>query len=160
GSGFVALADVPDLVWRNTRQKDKGNHFADMDQPGGPNQDQPTLLELWEADETSRTPARWTAFYNSLQPPLSDEHRGALPFRVRQIYNAMVKSLQDHDVNSYVCAAGVLAHYVGDACQPLHVSRFHHGHPGRLEDAVHSFYETQMLDQFAADVVAKVNTKL
>jgi hypothetical protein len=131
-----------------------------MDQPGGPNQDQPTLMELWESDESSRTPAGWTAFYNSLQPPVTDPNRGALPFRVRQIYNAMVQALINHDVNSYVCGAGVLAHYVGDACQPLHVSRFHHGHPGKPEDGVHSFYETHMLDQFAADVVAKVNAKL
>jgi hypothetical protein len=160
GTGFVALADVPDLVWRNTRPKDKGNHFADMDQPGGPNEDQPTLMQLWESDESSRTPAGWTAFYNSLQPHVTDPNRGALPFRVRQIYSAMIKALINHDINSYVCGAGVLAHYVGDACQPLHVSRFHHGHPGKGEDGVHSFYETHMLDQFAADVVAKVNARL
>ena len=29
----------------------------------------------------------------------------------------------------FLCAAGCLAHYVGDACQPLHISRLHHGQP-------------------------------
>src|SRR5262249_36956151 len=58
----------------------------------------------------------------------------------------------------YVCAAGVLAHYVGDACQPLHVSMFHHGHPHQpKESPVHNFYETTMLDEMAPDVVAAVN---
>src|ERR1700691_2156163 len=30
---FVALADVPDLVWRRTRPENPANHFADMDKP-------------------------------------------------------------------------------------------------------------------------------
>ena len=31
---FIALADVPDLVWRYTRKRDQANHFADMDSVG------------------------------------------------------------------------------------------------------------------------------
>src|SRR5262249_18871185 len=27
----------------------------------------------------------------------------------------------------FICAAGILAHYIGDACQPLHISFLHHG---------------------------------
>jgi hypothetical protein len=54
-----------------------------------------------------------------------------------------------------------MAHYVGDACQPLHVSRFHHGRPGHPEDSnVHGDYETKMLDRFAAELVNKVNTAI
>ena len=65
------------------------------------------------------------------------------------------------DRTGFVCAAGILAHYVGDACQPLHVSRFHHGHPGvASESTVHSFYETGMLDAKAPDVIAGVNFRL
>src|SRR5262249_42912259 len=66
--------------------------------------------------------------------------------------------VRNGDVASYICAAGVLAHYIGDACQPLHVSMFHHGHPHKSkESAVHNFYETTMLDEMAPDVIAKVN---
>ena len=42
-----------------------------------------------------------------------------------------------------------MSHYVGDACQPLHVSRLHHGNDPS-QDNVHADYETRMLDN--ADV--------
>ena len=55
-----------------------------------------------------------------------------------------------------MCAAGILAHYVGDACQPLHVSHLHHGEPlpgdgddvKEIKKEVHEVYETVMLDHF------------
>ena len=154
---FVALADVPDLVWRRTRPEDAANHFADMDQPGGAAAGGQTLMELWRSgDGTWRTPAGWTAFYDSLTDPPADEHRGALPFRAAQLYGLMVEAVRGGDVLGYVATVGVLAHYVGDACQPLHVSRLHHGVPGAGEDAVHSVYETTMLDEHAAELVAVV----
>src|SRR5262249_22692940 len=31
----------------------------------------------------------------------------------------------------FVCAAGVLTHYIGDSCQPLHISFLHDGDPTR-----------------------------
>ena len=158
---FVALADVPDLVWRRTRPEDAANHFADMDQPGGAAAGGQTLMALWHSGNgTWRTPAGWTAFYDSLTPPPADEHRGALPFRAAQLYGLMVDAVRGDDVLRYVATAGVLAHYVGDGCQPLHVSRLHHGVPGAGEDAVHSVYETTMLDEHAAEVVAGVNADL
>jgi hypothetical protein len=156
---FVALADVPDLVWRRTRPEDAANHFADMDQPGGVAAGGQTLMELWHSgDGTWRTPAGWTAFYDSLTDPPADEHRGALPFRAAQLYGLMVEAVRGGDVLGYVATAGVLAHYVGDACQPLHVSRLHHGVPGAGEDAVHSVYETTMLDEHAAEVALMQRT--
>ena len=161
GGAFVALADVPDLVWRRTRPEDAANHFADMDQPGGAAAGGQTLMELWHSgDATWRTPAGWTAFYDSVTAPPVDEHRGALPFRAAQLYGLMVDAVRGDDVLRYVATAGVLAHYVGDACQPLHVSRLHHGVPGAGEDAVHSAYETTMLNEHAAEVLAGVNADL
>ena len=158
---FVALADVADLVWRTTRGKDKANHFADMDEPGGTDGTGPTLMQLWKTTPSSRTPQAWTQFYDSLQTPPSDQHRGALPFRVKQMYDLMVRAVVLGDTRDYIALAGTMAHYVGDACQPLHVSRFHHGRPGHPEDSnVHGDYETKMLDRFAAELVDKVNTAI
>ena len=37
----------------------------------------------------------------------------------------------------FVCAAGILAHYIGDACQPLHTSQLFDGPPG-AHNGVHS----------------------
>jgi hypothetical protein len=162
GDAYVPLADVADLVWRATRKKDAASHFADMDEPGPGRK---TLLQLWMSSPASRTPAKWTAFYDALEKrdgkKRQDKHRGSLPFRVREFYEAMVQFVQAGDAASYVCAAGLLAHYVGDACQPLHVSYLHHGQPDNPEDDdVHEVYETRMLDRCRVELVQGVNEVL
>jgi hypothetical protein len=157
---FVALADVPDLVWRSTRGRDKANHFADMDEeaPSGPFAGE-SLMSLWTKKPTTRTPAAWNSFYESLVPKPELAHRGALPFRVAQMFDEMVKHLRAGALDKFVCVAGTMAHYVGDACQPLHVSKLHHGEH-ESENSVHEVYETRMLDRFAAEFVDRLNTKL
>ncbi len=158
-SKFVALADVPDLVWRSTRGRDKANHFADMDEvaPSGPYAGA-TLLSLW-AKPATRTPAAWNAFYDSFDPPLRPQNRGALPFRVGQLFDEMVKHLRAGELDKFVCVAGALGHYVSDATQPLHISHLHHGEEAS-ESSVHAVYETRMLDRFASEYVDELNKEL
>ncbi|WP_309894983.1 hypothetical protein [Archangium sp.] len=157
---FVALADVADLVWRTTRKRDAANHFADMDQPGTGRFEGKTLMDLWRDDPTSRTPGVWSEFYEGLGLT-RNAARGALPFRVWQLYDAMVGFVERQQVSEYLCTAGLLAHYVGDACQPLHVSHLHHGRPGHPEEeAVHAVYETKMLDMRAVDLLEGVNRRV
>lgn len=159
---FVALADVPDLVWRATRKKDAPSHFADMDAPGGEPVGCRTLFELWSSgDARWRTPQGWTEFYDTLPQPPEDRHRGSLPFRVGQLYDVMVSAATARDLPRYLTAAGIVAHYVADACQPLHISRLHHGLPDSPgDDAIHTVYESKMLDKFAPEVVTGVNDAL
>jgi hypothetical protein len=84
---------------------------------------------------------------------------------VRQLFEAMVKAVKGKQFDAFVCIAGVLTHYVGDACQPLHISMYHHGDPadfivktktdpdtGKVKktrvavaEKVHDVYETQMV---------------
>jgi hypothetical protein len=133
---FVPLADVPDNVWKHGRQgfsrsHEGPNHFADMDQKRADGND---LLGLCESNAANIDPKVWDDFYESVTDPLSGkrisyEHRGLLPFRVKQIFEAMVGFVRNEQFDEFVCAAGVLAHYVGDACQPLHISYLHHGDP-------------------------------
>jgi hypothetical protein len=163
---FVPLADVADLVWRNTRKADANNHFADMDRvaPSGPYADK-DLQTLCAEDEANVDPHVWNQFYASL-PKISPETQkpenpGALPFRVWQMYDEMVRSLSQGDVTRFLCVGGLMSHYVGDACQPLHISRLHHGN-NPSQSKVHSDYETRMLDdkQVQPDLFAKVNKRL
>jgi hypothetical protein len=152
---FVPLADVPDLVWRVTRKLDSSNHFADMDQPAPKENEEfggKTLLELC-SDSTYVDPAIWVRFYEALG--VKPKNQGALPFRVWQIFDAMAAAVRGGDIARYVCAAGIIAHYVGDACQPLHISHLHHGARDE-EKGVHSAYETQMLNRFTLDLVQRV----
>src|SRR5262249_56997857 len=97
-------------------------------------------------------------------------------FRVWQIFDAMVGFSVDGDAPRFVCAAGVLTHYIGDACQPLHISYLHDGDPERkyeytfakgkhegesvykaLGNGVHSAYEDEMIDAFREKVFAALD---
>ena len=155
---FVPLADVADDVWRMTRASgtatgdDGNNHFADMDAPAqsGPFKNK-TLLDLC-ANPANVDPNIWLEFYQAVP----GTNPGALPFRVWQGYNLMVAALQAGDVMTFLCVAGCVAHYVGDACQPLHISRLHHNDPQHqtfTARKVHSVYETEMLNGHAQDIV-------
>jgi hypothetical protein len=152
---FVPLADVPDLVWRVRRPKDASNHFADMDEQGKGEFENKTLLDLCKQPEDIDV-ATWNKFYESIDV---DEKRGALPFRVWQIFRYMMLYAKQGDIPRFVCAGGVLSHYVADACQPLHVSRLHHGENAE-EKGVHSIFETKMLDRFAVEMIQKLNDAL
>ena len=150
---------MPDLVWRTTRKLDSSNHFADMDEEGkGDEFGGKTLMQLCRKAENVNIEV-WNRFYESLDVRPKD--RGALPFRVWQMYARMVEFVRQKKVAEFICAGGVMSHYVGDACQPLHVSFLHHGRPGHPEEEeVHSIYETRMIDRFATEVMGGVNSDI
>ena len=104
----------------------------------------------------------WRRYYDAVKQQFPEkESRGLLPFRVWQIYDAMVTFVRNRDVASFVCAAGIVSHYVGDSCQPLHISYMFNGDPdqmvadpsGKSSDkvplgtGVHSAYEDDMVDR-------------
>jgi hypothetical protein len=165
--GFVPLANVPDKVWKKTynatnapygrKGPENPNHYADIDhKPGGVQ----SLDEL-TPDAASLDPQTWRDYYDAVDWT-ADRERGLLPFRVWQIYKKMVEYVRDGEVTLYVAAAGVLAHYVGDACQTLHGSYLSDGDPFRFPNGnpsdqplghgdgygagIHSAYEGDMLD--------------
>jgi hypothetical protein len=177
---FVPLADVPDFFWKPriakqgfSRSFEGPNHFADMDQP---NDKGKTLLDLCK-NPNFVDPAKWDAFYDSIVDlatgkKIEQKHRGLLPFRVWQIFNAMVKAAATGKGDEFVCAAGVLTHYIGDACQPLHISYLHDGDPENLIEykfkkgknegktemrpfgkGVHGGYEDAMVSAFKNEVL-------
>lgn len=143
---FCPLADVPDVIWKNNPRDVKGgrdtqlngathrwtgpehpNHFADVDEPlpKGHSDEGKTLLDLSE-DPAYFTLANWRAYFTDLGHT-TGASQGLLPFRVWQIYRKMVEFLPN-DLTSFVAAAGILSHYVGDACQPLHSSYHSNGY--------------------------------
>jgi hypothetical protein len=182
---FVPLADVPDFYWKpriakqgHSRPFEGPNHFADMDQPDPQNL---TLLQRTSDDATFVDPDKWNTFYDTVRDllsgqPISALHRGLLPFRVWQIFDAMVEFARAGEGDKYLCAAGVLTHYVGDACQPLHISYLHDGDPERafthtfskgkkagqseqraLGVGVHSAYEDAMVGAHRKAILAKLS---
>jgi hypothetical protein len=187
---FVPLADVPDMVWKVGPHKRGGmnspehaNHFADMDRElPAPLPEGATLLEICKDKPQHVDVAVWQRYYDAVQQqfPAERESRGLLPFRVWQIYDAMVSFVAKGDVASFVCAAGILSHYVGDACQPLHISYLFNGDPdhtvpGTVRDpktgaktegqvpegtGVHSAYEDDMVDAHVPEILAGIGKRL
>jgi len=127
--GFVPLADVPDYVWiasaNPARKAEAPQHFADIDIPaidGGL-----SMLEAGRKNPKKIVPAVWRDYFAGFAQAGCGPEAGALPFRVWQLWNLMVAALTKKDVKTFVAAGGVMAHYVGDASQPLHCSYLHHG---------------------------------
>jgi hypothetical protein len=158
---FVPLSDVPDVVWKTninrvkpevTRAMENWNHYADIDLPGGDGQ---TLIAGYEADENTLNHSNWLSFYQDAPVPsestLKSNNQGALPFRVWQIFAQIVEFAKKGDGASFLTAAGCLAHYVGDACQPLHSSQHSDGLNG-ASTGVHSTYEDNMVNAHADDI--------
>jgi len=91
--------------------------------------------------------------------------RGLLPLRVWQFFDAIVAALQAGDIARAVCAMGVVSHYIGDACQPLHGSMLSDGYRDHAEpDAkgwpgrgVHSTFEDKMVDRFSQPLLAAID---
>lgn len=184
---FVPLADVPDNVWKgnvnfytvkgadgknkrvpgfgNRGHQDNLNHFADMDLPYG---GEDTFIEYMLKNLDELKPEVWIDYYEQCheqfdqwaqllgeKPKPISNHWGALPFRVWQLFDAMKVAKNPEE---FLCAGGVLIHYLGDACQPLHCSIYNSGNPNRVvpkpiaegnkleADGVHGGYEDDMID--------------
>ncbi len=181
---FVPLADVPDYVFigmRGQRPGEGGQHFADvdiMDVDGGP-----SLLESCIADPGKVSAAAWRSYFDGFARAEVGPEEGCLPFRIWQIWVAMVKYLEGRDLKRFVAAAGILSHYVADASQPLHCSYMHHGAPPmRIHEGreypyrgdtdeykafkktpaakIHAIYDETMLEVDPTDALERVNAAL
>jgi hypothetical protein len=155
---FIPLANVPDLAfkmgpYRRPQAYENANHFADMDKPRP--SDGKTLLEICKNHKMIAV-TEWKKYYKEVQ----DKSCGILPFRIWQIYKKMVEYARQGDHVAFLCAAGILSHYVGDACQPLHISYCFNGDPdGEQENGepvskgVHSDFDKVMVENFAGDIL-------
>ncbi|WP_244931117.1 hypothetical protein [Nocardioides sp. W7] len=162
---FIPLADVPDLVWKTTPDQVQGGrdvrarvgpehpaHHADGDVADA---DGATLRGLTLADPANLSVEVWQDFYTRTGHAQSRE-RGLLPFRVWQFFDEMTEAAARGDTARFVCAAGLLSHYVGDACQSLHGSQHADGIRGDelIGQGVHSAYESAMVDHHAVELLA------
>lgn len=156
---FVPLADVADIIWRATRKLDSSNHFADIDESHPQVEGGQTLMEMCSKDKNIDIDV-WIKYFAAFDAvkPNKKKREGALPFRVWQMYNQMITSLKKGNLEEFICAGGTMSHYVGDACQALHISYLHHGRNKQEED-VHTAYETTMVDANMSELFTGVQGK-
>jgi hypothetical protein len=163
-SSFVPLANVPDLVWKSKRgSAENPTHYADVDELSA---DGSTLLQKCLENSENVNLEYWRAHYTA-NGHTKVRERGLLPFRIAQFFEAMVKFSTKGEVAEFVCAAGILSHYAGDACQPLHSSFLNDGYRDRPITTkiwqgkdVHSAYETLMIERHAEELVLSVRALL
>jgi hypothetical protein len=181
---LVPLADVADVVWKKTPRATPGGrddapnsgpehptHYCDIDEPGA---DGRTLRQRCVEDPHNVAIDVWQRYYDENHHTAPAE-RGCLPFRVWQFYDAMVGLVAAGDHAGYLCAAGLVAHYVGDACQPLHGSYLADGFKDQATDhvtsgghvvkvwpgkGVHSAFETNMIDAHATELFVGIDDAL
>ena len=141
--------------------RENPGHHADTDVVR--ESDGKTLRQLSLDDPAQNVdPQVWLEFYEEVGITGKPD-QGSLPFRVWQFFDAMVDAVRARSLVRYVAAAGALAHYVGDACQPHHGSHLHDGIEEGDEvigKGVHSAYESAMVDHRAAEIIAGVQTRL
>jgi S1/P1 Nuclease len=153
-----ALAVYPDSLWKakprpETRRFENPTHYADIDLAI----DGQTSLDELTPDRNALKTATWREYYSAV-----DISPGILPFRVWHVWQEIVRIVKTKNVAEIVAAMGILGHYVGDSCQPLHGSYLTNGDPFRDRDGneveemlghndpmwgrgVHSAYETKMI---------------
>jgi hypothetical protein len=162
---FVPLADVADIIWRSKRPNDSANHFADIDESHPDVENGKTLLELCMKNDSHIDLDFWLKYFAAFDAVAPNKNNGkvrpregALPFRVWQMYADMVKYVKAGKLAEFVAAGGLMSHYVGDACQSLHISHLHHGR-NKSEKEVHTAYETTMLDRKMSVVFTGINAQ-
>jgi hypothetical protein len=160
------------------------NHYADIDEP---DPDGRTWRSRCLADDTKISVPAWLDFYHAAadryaaagRDDLARQYRnplrqGLLPFRVWQLFETMVAAARAGNMADFLTAAGVCAHYVGDASQPLHGSVLadgdphqpsgrtdpHTGKPVNFGDGAHSPFETAMVNRHSGDLITKITAKL
>lgn len=79
---------------------------------------------------------------------------GVVPWASVSTFDTLVAALGRQDWNRALLAAADLGHYVGDAHQPLHVTKNYDGqYTGN--QGIHSRYETTMLNTYLSSVVIR-----
>ncbi len=178
---FVPLADVPDYVWvgmsrgdavGGPRRNEPLQHFADIDEAAPGNG--PCLKELCLKDRSHLSAAAWKEFYDGFSGQDAGPDPGTLPFRIRQVYEALAASASAGKLMDFVAGAGILAHYVADACISLHASKLNHGAdaPPRRDKKryadykktpaykIHGLYEQRMFEVRAVELLDLIDRKL
>lgn len=83
---------------------------------------------------------------------------GILPWTIDDTYIALVKAMKDKNRDRILILSGDLAHYVGDASQPMHTIL---NYDGQLsgQKGIHARYESRMVDQYLDEIKNSMSSK-
>lgn len=124
-----------DADWRkNTDPAEEYRHYIDIEY-------YPEFLA------TGRIPQNWDSLV-VLHGINFVIQNGYVPFAIIAATDSVRKYFQVHDWRNAMLKAADLGHYVGDAYNPLHCTRYYNGWSS-YSNGIHSRYETQMINRFS-----------
>jgi len=169
------VANFPDNKWVGGRHDEGPNHYSDVDLSLG---DVKSLEEL-TPNATKLDPNVWIQYYADLEDAGGELSHGLLPFRVWQVFKRLREIVgsnldEKEKADQIIAGMGILAHYIGDSCQPLHSSYLTHGDPFRHPEdgsksdemlpfktgygtGVHGAYESDMVKTKASKLQTLLN---
>jgi hypothetical protein len=110
---------------------------------------------------------RWAYVRRATQRGLAADEIGFLPFSMLEEYGVLLSAFRDARASrpgareGALAAAGVLAHFAGDAGVPLHLTRHHHGWKGPNPEGytrdpnVHRWFESALVEGIKSEDVAR-----
>ncbi len=128
------LANVPDSVWKSG---------------SGSSQEKPT--HWFHADAYTQAPWKLPSVFETFSAAVNEygqatiQENGTAYWRAQQFFDDAIYFLQIKDDSRALQMAGVLAHYVGDLAQPLHVTIDYDG-ANSNQSGIHSFFESMNVD--------------
>jgi hypothetical protein len=135
GTRLGQLAVVPDSLWKSgsSANREGPTHWFHMDA---------------YCDDPWQLPMSFDSFQTTVDAYGSAvvTENGSAFWRARQLFRISLDAFQKGRAAEGLQMAGVLAHYVGDLSQPLHVSEDYDGRYG-LQTGIHSFFETTVLSR-------------
>lgn len=159
------LSNVPDIVWRapymsqQDRDANYTTHFINLERvyPDiAQYTDLPTSFSIYDADAKALE--------------LSGVEVGTAPWRIMQLYQAMVKAMQhaglaetreqtEERVNQVLLYAGLMSHFVGDLANPHHTTA---NYDGQLtgQKGLHGYFESDVVAELPLDLAAKVSRQV
>ena len=158
---FGYYANVPDFIWKKpaTHEIEKPEHFVDLEIFEREFAKQPDVKDPFQLSRKE-----FEEKFPDLKPMA-----GRAYWRIRELYADLEKvtqQLRDMKEQSgearqklqekWIVLAGVIAHYVGDLGQPLHVTENHDGQKTE-QKGIHSHYEDLMVDLLYPEILLDVN---
>jgi len=72
---------------------------------------------------------------------------GSLPWQIQELYGKLVTAFKEKSKTKILYIAGDMAHYIGDATQPLHTTSNYDGQQTN-QKGIHAFFESQLPELF------------
>jgi len=154
-NGSAALSFPPEMAFLGSWSNGLAEHGSDADsrKSSDPSEENKHYIDIDSFPEFLAA-GRIVQDFDSLaalhgRDFLMDQ--GILPWAIIATADALTQALQDRQWDKAMLLAADLGHYIGDAHNPLHITRNYNGQFTN-QQGVHSRYESRMLDRYASAI--------